>query len=53
MQHVRKVVLGLMMGLAMTALCSKANAIEVDETATFSASADDVWDVVKHLDFVE
>lgn len=53
MQRLRKVVLGLTLGLAMTALCAKANAIEVDETASFSASADEVWDVVKHFGGLE
>lgn len=53
MERLREVVFGLTVGLAMTAFGTNANAIEVSETATYSASADEVWDVVKQFGGLE
>ncbi len=49
MGHLRKLFIGATAAIAMAAFGHNANALEVNETGTFKASADEVWQVVKQF----
>ncbi|MDP6954099.1 MAG: SRPBCC family protein [Alphaproteobacteria bacterium] len=49
MGRFRKIVVSTALGIAMAAFGQNANAVEVNETGTFKASADEVWAVVKQF----
>ena len=49
MGRLRKLVVGAAVSIAMATFGHNANALEVNETGTFKASADEVWQVVKQF----
>lgn len=53
MGSIRNLATGAVVALAMAAFAHNANALEVNETAGFTASADEVWQVISHFGRIE